>query len=88
MKREILCEKCADMTNLPTFPEEHWKFISGKAKSNFKCDADDCEIKPGQIAVAMSIWADYGGIPYYPWETEYLDGSLSLLKASKSLTGK
>lgn len=82
MKREILCQKCADSTNLPTFPEEHWKFISGKSKANFKCDASGCKIKTGQAAVAMSIWAEYGGIQYYPWETEYLEGNLTLLKAS------
>lgn len=77
MKREILCDKCElDMRDLfPTskpYPGEHVKFLNGKAKKDFMCDQCGQPIKAGDNCAAMSIWADYGGIPYYVWEGECL----------------
>jgi hypothetical protein len=54
------------------FPGEHVKFVNGKAKDNFICDQCGCSIKANDNCIAMSTWADYGGIPYRKWEDEYL----------------
>jgi hypothetical protein len=89
MKREILCLKCAaerskrhGLIHVPElqaivdpFPGEHVKYVRGISKSNFFCDA--CAtiniINPGEECFAISTWADYGGIPYFEWEDEYIE---------------
>lgn len=77
MKREILCIKCAEylkynVLNAP-YPGEHVKLIKGKLKLG-GCICDHCgtplEVK--EEVYCLSIWADYGGIPYYKWEHEYI----------------
>jgi hypothetical protein len=78
MKREILCPDCRKdsrklfQTDTP-FPGEFVKFIDGSAIMNFKCDGCGCEIAVGKLCTAFSSWADYGGIPYSPWEYDYID---------------
>lgn len=77
MKREILCSKCEPELRalFPTdtpYPGEHVKFVNGKANKDLICDQCGQPIKTNDNCVAMSMWADYGGIPYYEWEPEYL----------------
>ena len=77
MKRQIVCNKCKDSlrklfpTDMP-YPGEHVKLVKGKAKKDFMCDRCGCDINATDNCWAVSIWADYGGIPYYEWEDEYL----------------
>ena len=79
MKQEILCSECdiylrALFENEPPLDGEHVKFVHGRAKKTMFCDG--CvyprEIKRGDSCTAFSLWADYGGIPYYPWEQDYI----------------
>ena len=77
MKREILCPICrANRRKLfPTdnpYPEEHIRFVDGIAKIGMLCDSCIITISPGDECTAFSGWADYGGIPYYEWEPEYI----------------
>jgi hypothetical protein len=85
MKREILCVPCAHTVSravtgsrfvngeiVDPFPGEHAKFLTGKLTHHCLCDFCSKELSPGNEAVAASIWADYGGVPYHPWEAEYL----------------
>lgn len=86
MKREILCPTCTKTTSqaitgcriegsqiVDPYPGEHAKFRAGVLVRSCVCDSCGIELKPGENATALSIWADYGGVPYYPWEAEYLD---------------
>lgn len=85
MKREISCVPCAnriaravtgarfvDGEIVDPFPGEHSKFLGGKLTRHCVCDSCGKQLSPGDDAIAMSIWADYGGVPYHPWEAEYL----------------
>lgn len=79
MKRDILCPKCARerKKRYPTsepYPGEHIKFVKGVALKDMLCDAcgKRTEIPKGSEAYAFSVWADYGGIPYYEWEKEFI----------------
>jgi hypothetical protein len=79
MKQEILCKECALKirerfpTNNP-FPGEHIMFVKGVAKTDMKCDGchELKELKTGEEVYAFSLWTDYEGIPYYPWENKYI----------------
>lgn len=78
MVRKILCKKCEASSKklFPTespYPGEHVKFVPGEAKHGMLCDDCGVYINKGDIVCAFSIFADYGGIPYYPWEEEYLN---------------
>ena len=86
MKREILCMSCVpkpmglklmhteagDPMLVNPYPGEHQKVIKGRAKKQYICDRCGNDIYEETECVASSIWADYGGIPYYPWETAYI----------------
>jgi hypothetical protein len=77
MKQEIICKECLPnlQTLFPTdnpYPGEHVKLVEGKAKNNFICDQCGKEIVAEDKCVAFSVWADYGGVPYYNWEGKYL----------------
>jgi hypothetical protein len=77
MKQEIVCQKCKNKLRI-TFPnnnpylEEHVKFVDGFAKGNYVCDSCSAPIPKGKPCTAFSTWADYGGIPYYPWEKDFI----------------
>ena len=75
MKREIDCPKCAESwkQSIGKYKGEHIKLQEGKAKDQFLCDHCDKVIEPGDSCVAVSVWADYGGVPYFPWENECLE---------------
>ena len=78
MVRKILCKKCeADSKKLfPTespYPGEHVKFVTGLAKRDMMCDDCGKDIIEEENICGFSIFADYGGIPYYPWEEDYLN---------------
>jgi len=78
MKREILCPKCRINVRklFPTdnpYPGEHVMFIDGMALMQYRCDNCDNTILPGDKCTAFSSWADYGGVPYYEWEGEYIN---------------
>lgn len=78
MKRELQCPKCAEhlklnVFNKPSAPGEHVKYVKGKLMHDgLICDFCGIQLECGQDVYCMSIWADYGGIPYYKWEHEYV----------------
>lgn len=86
MKREIRCKECTDnlfkytgakyIAELGKFvdiyPGEHAKRKFGKAIRNYSCDICGCDIAKNYECFAVSFWADYGGVPYYEWEHEYI----------------
>jgi len=77
MKRLIVCPECrkilrALFTTDNPHPGEHVKFVDGSAKNGFKCDNSGEDIAKGESCTAISMWADYGGIPYFEWEKDYL----------------
>jgi len=77
MKRDIICAKCRPRlrglwkSDSP-HPGEHVKFVDGTARGDFKCDSCGCNIKYDEPCTALSIWADYGGVPYTAWEPEFI----------------
>lgn len=78
MKQEILCPDCKNKARrmFPTdnpYPGEHVKFQDGKAKSDYNCDTCNKPINTGESCTCLSMWADYGGVPYYPWEKDYIE---------------
>ena len=80
MKREILCTNCKNdlrklFPNDNPYEGEHIKFVSGTANHTMICDKCETSILQGTLCHAISIWADDHGIPYYPWEQDYLSNS-------------
>jgi hypothetical protein len=75
MKREINCPKCAESCKqlIGKYKGEHIKIQEGKAKAPFICDQCAALIDPGDPCVCVSVWADYGGIQYFPWESEAME---------------
>jgi hypothetical protein len=76
MKRLIVCSSCETKQHklFPVespYPGEHVTFVGGKAISTVVCDDCDSPINEGEYACAISIWADYGGVPYFPWESNW-----------------
>lgn len=55
------------------YPGEHVKMVRGKALYGKICDSCGKPIPAGSLCSAVSMWADYGGIPYYSWENEYME---------------
>ncbi len=49
--------------------------MEGVAKNDMKCDwcCPPTEIKKGDKCAAESMGTDGHGIPYYEWESEYLE---------------
>lgn len=84
MKREIVHRNCEPgfsyhiidgykfAFRAEPYPGEHVRLYRGIAKRQFICDNCGETIEEGKDCTAVSIWADYGGIPYYPWESEYV----------------
>ena len=79
MKRNIICPKCAaEIMARPNwenpYEREHRKIVKGIALADFLCDNCGCEteLPKGSVIFAESIWVDYDGVPYFPWESEYL----------------
>lgn len=77
MVRKILCKECEAKSrklfpNESPYPGEHIKFVSGKANMMYICDDCVAPIFKNDEICAFSIFTDYGGIPYYSWEEEYL----------------
>ena len=77
-KRELLCGTCApgarlQFPNPEPYPGEHVKFVDGAAVDKFICDGCGALIAKGDATTCLSIWADYGGQPYAPWENHYID---------------
>ena len=78
MKRELLCTKCAESNRKlfksdTPYPGEHVKFQAGKLeRSGLNCDGCGRQMAKGIDAVAFSSWAEYGGVPYFPWESEVI----------------
>lgn len=78
MRRMILCLDCrADAQEAYKTDvleqDEHVKYVAGKAKQNFLCDTCGCEIKAQYPCCAFSNWSDYSGLPYYNWESDFID---------------
>lgn len=75
MKREIVCSVCEKklrdlFPNNSPYPGEHVKFVNGIALEDYTCDHGGESIPKDTPCCAVSMWADYGGTPYYPWESE------------------
>jgi len=77
MRRELLCRTCADeaMKQMGNYPGEHHKWRSGTVQERMFICCDRCvaDLPSGTWVMALSIWTDRGGIPYYEWEHDYLD---------------
>ena len=54
-------------------PEEHHKSVTGKLTHACFCDICDRVMFAGELATARSVWVVGHGIPYYAWESEYID---------------
>jgi hypothetical protein len=79
MKREILCLECKTdfREQFPVdnpYPGEYIKIIAGAAIVLLICDGCGDELAIGCRCAAVSIWTDRGGIPYYEWEGEFIEG--------------
>lgn len=86
MKREILCEKCENVFSsrlglvydehtgriIDPYPGEHIKIVGGKSTKPMLCDQCATYIATSEKCFAVSIWTDFMGHIYYPWESEYL----------------
>jgi len=70
----IACKECLKIPLHP-FPGERVVRIMGIAKKPLLCDF--CypykEIKIGDMCVAESMGREGCGIPYYEWESEYIE---------------
>lgn len=69
----IACEKCAKR-KIPEYPGEYWKRVWGVAKNAMKCDwcVPAKRIKKGDRCAAETLGVIGHGIPYHPWEAEYI----------------
>ena len=74
MKRMIACEKCSHRPH-PYYPGEWFKRVIGIAKIQMLCDycSLSVEIKKGDKCAAESMGIVGHGIPYYEWESDYLE---------------
>jgi rubredoxin len=77
VKQEILCPKCTvEMKVLfernPPPTGEGVKFVSGAALREYRCDSCGHDIDQSSECTVFSIWSDYGRIPYYAWESEFI----------------
>ena len=77
MKRQIVCVPCRKALRklFPTdtpYPQEHVKFVDGKAKDEFLCDSCGEAIFLAQECTAVTFWADHGAQPYSEWEGDYV----------------
>lgn len=77
MKREILCPTCHKLNEKlisACEPDcgEHTKIVEGLAIDNFVCDRCNSILTVGSFCAASSIWFENHGIPYYPWEQDYI----------------
>ncbi len=77
MKREIVCGKCAEQWQKRKYvtrpAEEHIKVVHGFAENDYLCDTCNAEINKNVQCAAVSLWIDHGGIPYSPWEEDYIE---------------
>lgn len=77
MKRLIVCETCRKALRAlyrsdTPYPGEHVKFVGGDTLEDFICDHCDARLPKGTKACAVSMWADHGRVPHFPWEHECL----------------
>lgn len=77
MKQQIFCDLCGkEIRKLhPTdepYPQEHIKFLKGFSLDDYICDYCGKFIREDDVAWAFSTWADYGGVPYYEWEKDFI----------------
>lgn len=78
MKREILCEKCAEnkkklFPSPDPYPGGHVRFVDGKAKFYNLCDDCMMPLPSGTKITAVTIFTDTR--PYHEWESGYLETS-------------
>lgn len=78
MKQEIVCKQCEielrkQFPNESPYPGEHVKFVVGTANKQYRCDHCDVIIPGGEECCAFSIYANYGGVPYYNWEKDFIN---------------
>lgn len=73
MKRDILCQRCADtFRKVRIDPEESTRLVDGTVLNPCLCDVCGSGIDAEQPASARSIWLPRYGQEYYEWEHEYL----------------
>jgi len=75
MKQDIVCIVCSqwwrDQGEEP-HPQEHVRLHEGMALNNYNCDRCNAPIVKGQDCVAVSVWHDRIGIPYYEWFENFI----------------
>ncbi len=74
MKRMIVCEKCSHRPQ-PHYSGEWFKRVNGTAKKQMLCDycCPPVKIKKGDKCAAESMGVNHYGIPYYEWESDFLN---------------
>ena len=77
MKRLILCQHCEKKQRKlfsvkSPYPGEHVKFVNGASLVDCSCDDCNHNIRVAEKVCALSMWKDYGGVPYFSWEGEYM----------------
>jgi hypothetical protein len=74
MKQMIACAACAQR-KIKDYPGEYWKRVHGIAKKDMRCDwcYPAAEIKKGDPCAAETLGVVGHGIPYHPWESEYIE---------------
>lgn len=80
MKREILCQSCADkptgqdlsyhaLLQRVVTPPDRTKRVSGKALREMRCDRCNATILPDDKVSCVSTWNSGN---YFSWEADYL----------------
>jgi hypothetical protein len=73
MKREVDCLKCGrGWPDKASVKHEHIRKETGYTLGRFVCDGCGLFLPPGVPAICVSVWSDIGGIPYSPWEADYI----------------
>ena len=89
MKRDILCLKCGKARRIgrPLAPRrrgsdasgqmpEHSVKQAGFARRDYSCDQCGNTLREGALVYAATIWVEGFGIPYHPWEAEFIENPL------------
>ena len=75
MKREILCFECGQWPQVqPSYGSyDKIKMEQGSALKKYLCDHCNAMIDKGAQCFAVSQWFTGRGLPYVPWEHDYID---------------
>lgn len=89
MKQDIVCTTCSEWwEKLETVPEEHVRLHKGMALNHYNCDRCNAEIVKGSPCVAVSVWHDRVGIPYYEWYEDFIVTEAALNTKHSGMCGQ